>query len=123
MLKTTRCTHCSAEFTDQELENVTSCPKCGTTGIPCLIADDVLLKINWPELRILGIWADNYAKAAHIEDSSAKVIAAILARCEKQFPDKTPLTLGGEIRKIQEEHPEISLMRGGKIEVSSKRVN
>lgn len=122
-MKTTRCTHCSTEFSEDELAAAMSCPECGTTGIPCRIEDDVLLKINWHELRILGVWADNYAHAANLEDDSRKVISAILARCEKQFPDKTALTIGGEVRKLQEIHPEISLLRGDEIEVPSKKVN
>lgn len=122
-MKTTRCTHCSTEFSEEELTNAQECPTCGTTGTPCLLEDDVMLKINWHELRILGIWADNYARAVNLEDSSRKVISAILSRCERQFPDRTPLTIGGEVRKLQEIHPEISLLRSEEIEVPSKKVN
>lgn len=97
--KTTRCTICSAEFTDAEIEEATCCPTCGTTGIPCAIEDDVTLKINWHELRILTIWADNYARE-HTLPSSRATLTGILQRLQAQYPDKPPLTLMGEIEQL-----------------------
>src|SRR5689334_22184758 len=89
--KTTRCTLCAAEFTEQELENVKACPSCGTEGIPCDIADDVTIKINWHELRILGIWASFWAGTPDFKASSRAALKAILKRVEAQYPDKTRL--------------------------------
>jgi hypothetical protein len=121
--KTTRCTHCYTEFTDAEIEGAQACPVCGTTGTPCDIADDVTIKINWHELRILGIWADNWAHDDKIPGDSKNIVATIIQRLEAQHPDKTPLTLSGEIRKLQEDYPGASLLRGdGEVLVPPKKV-
>ena len=63
MEKTIRCVICGKEFSDDELpESTCECPNCGTKSLPCLIVDDVNIKINWHELRILTIWAENWAR-------------------------------------------------------------
>lgn len=120
---TTRCTHCGTEFTDEQLEGLQSCPKCGTRGTPCAIADDVMIKVNWHELRLLGMWADNWAHTPNFPEDSQRVIAAILTRIEAQFPDKTPLTLAGEVRQLQAEYPTLELADGkGNVIVPPKKV-
>jgi hypothetical protein len=123
MEKTTRCTHCYTEFTDAELENASCCPACKSTGIPCSIAEDVTIKINWHELRILGIWADNYAHRDDIPAESKQIVAKIIGRIEAQYPALPALTMGGEIRKLQEQYPGASLLRGDVVEVPPKKVN
>ena len=40
-----------------------SCPYCGYDGNPCFVEDDVQVVMNWQELRILTIWAMNYAQS------------------------------------------------------------
>jgi hypothetical protein len=120
--KSVRCTHCYAEFSDAELEGVDCCPNCQTKGLPCLIADDVTVAINWHELRILGMWADNWSHKPGIPEDSKNIVARILERLEKQHPDKTPLTLAGEVRKLQEEYPGASLLRGEQVIVPPKKL-
>jgi len=98
-MKTIRCTTCRAEFTDEETEGVTCCPNCGSEGLPMAIADDVTITINWHELRILGMWASNYANE-HCEESGRKALAMILHQIACQHPERaadSPLTLAGEI--------------------------
>ena len=111
--KTIRCTLCGEEFTDSEVINAYACLNCGATGIPCHIEDDVTIKINWHELRILGIWADNWIQrcTGDVADESKKVVAAILARIQKQHPKKDPLTLAGEIKQLQQTYPGVTLVR------------
>lgn len=98
-MKTTRCTDCAAEFTDEELEGVSCCPKCGSKGVPCLISQDVNIKINWHELRILTIWASNWANK--LEADSQRALKSILKRLEAQRPVEFPaLTLLDEIKEL-----------------------
>lgn len=117
-----RCTKCGSEFTDAQLENVSACPKCGTKGVPSAIDDDVVVRVNWHELRILGIWASFWASKDDFEPDSRAALSAIIARLEKQYPEKTPLTLAGEVRKLQEEMPSIELRQGTKVVVPPKKV-
>lgn len=101
------CTRCGARFTKDEIVQASCCPKCKSVGILCDVSDDVSVYINWHELRILGIWASNYAatfdpsKVQNAEDSKRK-LRGILYRLERQFPSKAPLTLGGEIRQLRQ---------------------
>lgn len=111
-IETTWCTRCGQRFTDEELVNAKACPACGSPGIPCAAANDVQVWINWHELRILGIWASNWADRFDDEMAdSRETLQAILMRLQNQHPDKDPLTLFGDIQKVQE-MPEVS----GKVE-------
>ena len=102
--KTTRCTACAAEFTDADLEGHSACPTCGNPGVPCAISEDVTVRINWHELRILGIWASNYAGGKAFDDErgrhSRRTRQAILARLEAQHPGKAALTMAGEMKSL-----------------------
>lgn len=107
---TTRCTVCRQEFTDEQLEGATACPSCDTTSVPCAVENDVTIQINWHELRILGIWAENWAR--HMKETGEHatgpgVISAIAQAIQAQHPDKPPITLTGELREIRKEFPKM----------------
>ncbi len=102
--KIARCLICNEEFTREELEHASCCPKCGNLGIPANPKEDVTIKINWYELRILIIWAENWARSIKDDKTQPQLtIACIARRLQKQFPDKIPLTLAGEIEKMKKE--------------------
>lgn len=115
-----RCTTCAAEFTELEIENASCCPACGDKGVPCLISDDVTVKINWHELRILGIWAENWARKIQKENpetssGSMLTVLSIVGRLQNQHPDKPKLTLFSEIREAKEHFEK----KGSKIKIQS----
>jgi hypothetical protein len=60
-----------------------------------------LIEINWHELRVLGIWASNYANE-HCDDANRLCLRGIVSRLERQAPGQAPLTLGGELRLVRE---------------------
>ena len=98
------CVRCGARFTAEEVQGVSACPKCGDDGVPCDTDQDVKVEVNWHELRILTIWAENWARecAANKADQGRgvempKTVLAIARRLQRQFPDFTPLTLSEEI--------------------------
>ena len=98
--KTVRCTDCRCEFTDEELEDVTECPKCGSKGVPMIIAEDVEIKINLHELRILTIWASNWAEQAISDDQGTRTLNGILNALRPQLPEGTPLTMKDEFHGV-----------------------
>lgn len=104
----TWCTLCGARFTQAEIEGATGCPKCGDKGVPCDPQEDVVAQVNWHELRILGIWAENWAQHCNTKSPndpggpSLRTVHAITRRLERQFPGKTPLTLSGEIMQVRD---------------------
>lgn len=80
------------------------CPKCGDKGTSLNPKEDVNIKVNWHELRILTLWAEWWANEIEKEcPKSALAIACIARRIQKQYPDKTPLTLAGEIEDLKKD--------------------
>ena len=106
--ETTWCTLCGARFTHAEIDGATACPKCGNAGIPCDANEDMTVVINWHELRILGIWAENWAQHCQKLAPGGKgqarpeVIHAIARRLERQYPGGVSLTLSGEIMQVRD---------------------
>jgi|SRR5690606_11652142 len=103
------CTDCGARFAIEEVEFADSCPKCHTVSLPCDPKEDFLIEINWHELRVLGIFASNWADQCDRNNTDSQVlrsVRSILSRLERQAPDQDPLTLGGELRKLRENLPE-----------------
>lgn len=103
-----RCVRCYRGFTEEQIAGATRCPFCGNKGVPMSPEEDVELKINWHELRILTIWAENYARQ-HIDRDPTMMdtVFAIVGRLQDQYPSFAPLTLTGEIRQLKEKHPSI----------------
>lgn len=109
---TTRCIHCGSEFTDEQIGLAMCCPVCKTKSLPCAIKDDVQLKINWHELHILVVWAENWARNLDAKMPENDItgepfnhlytIMTIAQRLQRQFPDKNKLTLFSEMREIRE---------------------
>lgn len=93
------CVACGARFTAEEVVGATCCPKCGSTGLPCAAQQDLVVEINWHELRILGIWASNYARAQ--SEDCQRSLRGILSRLERQAPALPPLTIAGELRLLR----------------------
>lgn len=100
------CTDCGEKFTKAQILSTMACPKCGSEGMPCSPDDDVEIKINWHELRILTIWAENFAVKCppHGPITPSQTIKAIAKRLQEQFPSRTPLTLAGELAQLAEKH-------------------
>ncbi|MFF8406886.1 hypothetical protein ACF06P_35325 [Streptomyces sp. NPDC015684] len=76
------CCHCRAiTEVDREGEPLTSCPNCGSTAVPADANDTVTVTLTKHELRILGIWASNYAESIKDRpggEDSPRVIYGIL---------------------------------------------
>jgi len=98
-----RCTRCALELTEAASENLERCPRCHTTGLPMLVADDVTITVNWHELRILGMWAENWAASHREKDDgdAQRLVNIICGRIHAQFPDKAPLTMTGELGELK----------------------
>lgn len=99
------CVDCGARFTQEEIEGW-GCPKCDSQGVPCDVNKDTTVEINWHELRILVIWAENWAGHCRRQetDSSSKTapvtVAAIARRLQMQRPEFGSLTLADEIAAL-----------------------
>ena len=107
-----RCLLCSTTFSEEEIavlpENQQGkCPKCGDTSVPCDPEDDVTITINWHELRLLCIWAENWGlRLKEAGRGSPEGIYAVAGRLKAQHPNRLSLTLIDEIRQIAEEFPD-----------------
>jgi len=111
-MKTTRCVTCSAEFSDEEIENAECCPSCKTTGLPMAISQDTKVEVNWHCLRVLTIWASNWA-SQKCDESAQKALENIIKRLESQRKDDWPaLTIMGEIKELPETLKKIGIECG-----------
>jgi len=98
---TIRCVLCSAEFNDEVIAGVNACPECGTASLPMSVASDVQVTVNWHELRILGMWAENWA--VHIDKADCvQVVRAIAGRLQAQHPERSAITMSGELSELRQ---------------------
>lgn len=110
-MKYARCVDCRSEFTKEEIETANACPRCGTKGLPALIANDLTVPINLHELRILTIWASNWARGIKDDNGGAqKTIRAICTALKKHLPEGTCLTMEDEMAALQEVFPQSEML-------------
>jgi len=102
------CTDCGVKI--DSFENLNNCPLCGTDSIPCADENQVNISINWHELHILVVWAEQFAKNSAMKTT----VWSIAHRIEKQHPEKHLITLAGEMSQLKREFPnaEISGVAG-----------
>lgn len=105
----TRCMACRSEFTSEQIKGATACPKCGSRSVPLTSKEDVSIEINWHELRILVIWAENYANSikgrADVEGDPVQTIFGIAKRLQDQHPLLMSLTLSAEFEMVKKAYP------------------
>jgi hypothetical protein len=117
MEETTLCVHCRSKFTDAALEGATSCPACGTRGVPANLSEKHTVTLTDHEWRIVFMWADNYANSIKDDEGSAReCIAGIRSEVKQQCPDMPSLTLFGEIQEAASAHGlKMELHKGGEV--------
>ena len=98
------CTECG--YRVEAFDGLNTCPACGTSGLPCADDNQVDVSINWHELRILCIWAENWQRSHAPE---ARTIFAIAKRLHAQHPYRTPLTLAMELGQVAERFSDVSV--------------
>src|SRR5262245_13890414 len=91
------CTECSGVI--ETFEGLSSCPHCGTKGLPCSNDKQVTVSINTHELRLLCIWAENWQAKL---DPPSTVVYAIARRLKKQLPEGTLLTMRDEFQALRD---------------------
>jgi len=94
-----KCARCRNEFVLHEIIESDHCPDCKTAGTLMSPGDDVTIKINWLELKILGMLSERYAKTIKNSDP-LRTLYSIVKGIQDQYPKKRPLTLRSESREI-----------------------
>jgi predicted nucleic acid-binding Zn-ribbon protein len=113
--KTARCLACREEFSEEEIERVSSCPKCGSKGVPCDPRKDTTIRINPHELRVLTIWASNWADK-HCDASATRSLKGILGAIHQQLPDVS-LTMREEFLDLAKvTGSDVTVIQGGEVE-------
>ncbi len=110
------CLHCR-ELADVDPDAVQrGCPSCGNTGTPADLDDTVTLTITTHELRVLTIWASNYAESIKEQpgcEDSPKVVHGILDGIGQYTA--APLSLRQEISDVRAAFPcsQVAVYRDG----------
>lgn len=98
------CMDCGSEI-DPEGRKLICCPECGSQSIPADLDDSVTITITNHELRILTMWASNWARArSTAELDLTKPISVILGRLGTQTT--AALSLSQEIADVRAAFPE-----------------
>lgn len=84
-----RCAICNTEFSKKETRDAKACPKCGSKSSVLYIEQDVDLKINWSELKILTTAANSWYEISKdlVEPDTFRAFKALLMRLELLKPD------------------------------------
>jgi hypothetical protein len=92
------------------------CPACGDTGVPADLADAVDVHITKHELRILTIWATNYARAQPELTAPYRSKTTNMSRVMQTIVDRlgvqtdVALTLSQEVADVRAAYPGISVV-------------
>lgn len=110
------CLRCREITGASEGHSLNACPACGNTNPPADADDTVTITLTTHELRILTIWASNWAEA-HTDkpegQDSPRVIAGILDGIGQYT--SAPLSLRQEVADVRAAFPdsEVTLYRDG----------
>ena len=92
------CTLCN--FQIESFDGLSECPNCGTQNTPCNYENQKNLSINIHELRVLCIWAENWA---HKTGADENLVYAIALRLRKQIDDpEIALTMADEFQILRD---------------------
>lgn len=100
-----RCIECDHETAQAGLS---CCPRCETGAIPLEPVDDVLVRVNWRELRILVIYGERLGSCVEGERGlkTRRLVRAIARRLEAQHAERAkgvPLTFSGELELLRQQ--------------------
>lgn len=98
VVKPIECLHCGTRFSEAEISGAYACPGCGSESVPVDRRLDTQITINPHELRILTIWADNYASEHFRGKPGHHSLKRLLDRLRAQV--KAPLTMGDEMKDL-----------------------
>lgn len=101
------CLSCGTKIESFEKLSSNCCPFCGSKSIPCADNNQVTISVNWHELHILVVWAENYARGLKDNPNALHDIWSIAHRLENQQPSKNKLTLTGEISDLKRIYPKL----------------
>ena len=106
--ETWTCLECGKDTNPDK--NLTACPNCGSKGIPVSSLDSVTVKISQHELRILCMWAENWADYTDKNELSSlngrAIITNIANRISKNEEVTSPLTFSGEFKQLKKAYPD-----------------
>lgn len=98
------CLCCGAEV--DQVPDMKGCPACGCARhVPAALGDSVTVSITTHELRILTMWASNWARSISRDDPHiGSVVGTILERLGQQT--SAALTLSQELADVREAFPD-----------------
>ena len=111
------CLRCRGVFTDEQIKGRSSCPTCGSKGVPGNTREKATLTLTHHEWRILFIWADNWAGQCERRDENSDacaVIEAIAREARRQAPDfPACLSLLDEVQDVANKFGKVTMHQHG----------
>lgn len=99
-----RCGVCRTVFMHSSLpEGTDSCPHCGNRSVPHDVDQDVVLHLNWHELRCLVIWAEAFVLGTKADQDRERSWESLKTYLRKYRPEGAPpLTLYEDVEALAE---------------------
>lgn len=99
------CLHCGTET--EARDDLVACPRCGDSQhTPANLDDSVTIHISTHELRVLTMWATNWAgRIESRHPGSVAAVSTIIDRLTPQVTSAVALTLTQEIADIAAAFP------------------
>lgn len=106
-----RCISCRTEFASVP-HGASHCPACGSGLAPQDLRQDVLLPLNWKDLRVLVIWSDEFMRRAGVRGPGLGAYLALIEYIKGFRPENAPgLTLADDVEEARLQGIEMVLVR------------
>lgn len=102
-----RCPSCSAELTAYEARASHTCPRCGFAGVPHFLDNDVIVRVNWDELRLLCDLANNWMTETKVLPEFQKQMAVTFGKIRLSRPAYGFALLGWEVEQEARQGQEV----------------
>ena len=86
------CIRCRSKFAIKELKTAKCCPSCGCSVMALRSSQDVNIKINWYELKLICSYAEGFVLQSE-DIESLKTLHSIIHELKRQFPKYPEISL------------------------------
>lgn len=94
-----RCATCERKMTLEEAKSFKHCPECGGGVAPEFVEQDILIRMNWAEARMLMNWAQAFALAVKLPASAYQRLARLARKFRLLRPHRSPALMDEEVQE------------------------
>lgn len=92
-----RCATCERKMTAAEAANFKHCPTCGGSVAPEFVSQDIFVRMNWAEARMLANWSQGWAIGTKLPSVAHQRLTRIFGKLRLVRPEHAPALLDEEV--------------------------